>query len=320
MKKEVKLTIPYRILSFQGEPEDELYLPAFKGSTFRGVLGRTLRQALCALKTFKNCRECPLYQSCYYAYIFETIPDPSKPLPFNFHKYPSIPHPYVLEPPEEQKTVYQKGEAFTLQILLFGKATEYVPHFVLALQLAGEHGVGKGNKKFRINNYSVSTGELNITIEEPVKEASPPDQELTLDFATPLRLVYQGKLVKRLEFHYLIRNLLRRVTSIYYFHCNPHLPQIPVDSLIGFAEKVEIKEENLHWMDWERYSYRQGRRMLLGGLVGRVTFVGPLSPFYSILKAGELLHLGKNTSFGLGKYKILQEGSPYEDHLPNRKA
>jgi len=44
--------------------------------------------------------------------------------------------------------------------------------------------------------------------------------------------------------------------------------------------------------------------MKLGGLIGDIVYYGPITPFKPLLEAGELLHVGKGTSFGLGKYII----------------
>ncbi len=74
--------------------------------------------------------------------------------------------------------------------------------------------------------------------------------------------------------------------------------------LIQESEKVAIEKNSLRWWDWERYSSRQGVKMKMGGMVGEITYRGRLKPFFPILKAGEMLHVGKGTSFGLGRYKI----------------
>ncbi|GAB5046633.1 hypothetical protein TdN_10250 [Thermodesulfovibrio sp. TK110] len=83
------------------------------------------------------------------------------------------------------------------------------------------------------------------------------------------------------------------------------MPKIPAKEFINKALEVKVKDSKLRWFDWERYSYRQNRRMILGGLIGTITFEGNIGPFLSILKAGEIFHCGKNTSFGLGKYRII---------------
>ena len=47
----------------------------------------------------------------------------------------------------------------------------------------------------------------------------------------------------------------------------------------------------------------------MGGFVGDVTFEGDVQPFVQIIKAGEILHVGKGTAFGLGRYGV-QQGDP----------
>ena len=59
------------------------------------------------------------------------------------------------------------------------------------------------------------------------------------------------------------------------------------------------------WRDWTRYSTRQRAAMRMGGLVGRVELEGrALAPFWPWLQAGELVHAGKATSMGLGRYSL----------------
>jgi len=303
-----ELEIPYKIINITCEPIDELHLPSFKGSSFRGVIGRTLRQALCVLKSYKDCHQCPIYKNCYYAYIFETIPDPHKKLPFNLHKYPSIPHPFVIEPPLDNQNIYKSGETFLLKIVLIGKAVSYEPYFILAVELAGEHGIGKENRKFIIKDIS-STDILRLSVNFPLTKDVLHDQKssnVLINIHTPLRLIHNKKLVRKLEFHHIVRSLLRRITVLYYYHVSEKLPEIPAKALIELAEKVKVVDNNLKWYDWERFSYRQEKRMKLGGLIGKISFEGPIEPFFPLLKAGEILHCGKNTSFGLGKYKIVE--------------
>jgi CRISPR-associated endoribonuclease Cas6 len=126
---------------------------------------------------------------------------------------------------------------------------------------------------------------------------------LTLHFITPTRLKYDGKLSPRLEFHILIRNLLRRISLLSYFHCGEEL-NLDFKGLIENSKEIETQKEDLSWFDWERYSNRQESRMKLGGFIGSVTFRGYFEKFMPFLLLGEYVHLGKGTSFGLGKYEI----------------
>lgn len=45
--------------------------------------------------------------------------------------------------------------------------------------------------------------------------------------------------------------------------------------------------------------------MKMGGFIGSITFEGGLESFLPFLLVGEYIHVGKGTSFGLGKYEIL---------------
>jgi len=65
----------------------------------------------------------------------------------------------------------------------------------------------------------------------------------------------------------------------------------------------------LRWYEWERYSGRQETRIKMGGFVGDITFEGFIEPFMPLIKTGELLHVGKGTAFGLGKYRIVKDDS-----------
>lgn len=65
---------------------------------------------------------------------------------------------------------------------------------------------------------------------------------------------------------------------------------------------------SMGWKDWTRYSSRQKQTMSLGGVVGTLAFDN-LSPALRVfLAVGLLTHVGKNASFGLGKYVFDKKG------------
>lgn len=67
------------------------------------------------------------------------------------------------------------------------------------------------------------------------------------------------------------------------------------------AEKVRIVDADLRWFDWRRYSFRQDKAMLMGGMVGSVTYEGKIGEYMPLIEFCSEVHLGKQTSFGLGK-------------------
>ncbi|HDM76347.1 MAG TPA: CRISPR system precrRNA processing endoribonuclease RAMP protein Cas6, partial [Deltaproteobacteria bacterium] len=74
------------------------------------------------------------------------------------------------------------------------------------------------------------------------------------------------------------------------------------------AEAVETVNSELKWFDWKRYSNRQDQAMLMGGIIGSVTYRGDLGEFVPFIDFCSRVHLGKQTTFGLGKisYEILE--------------
>jgi len=130
---------------------------------------------------------------------------------------------------------------------------------------------------------------------------------LNLSFITPTRIIYKGHLTINLEFHILIRQILRRLSLLSYFHCGIDPSQWDFKGIIEKSRQVIVKQRNLTWYDWERYSFRQDTRMKMGGFVGEITFEGNIEPFMPLIRAGEVLHVGKGTAFGLGKYEIISK-------------
>ncbi|MCC6347259.1 MAG: CRISPR system precrRNA processing endoribonuclease RAMP protein Cas6 [Nitrospirales bacterium] len=313
---------------FTIEPEEPLVLPAYKGSALRGAFGHAFRKIICALRKEK-CLDCLLREKCIYSYVFETPPPSGTKI---MRKYTSAPHPFVLEPPLERKREYAPGDAVSFGLLLIGKAIDYLPYFIYAFDEMGKTGLGAGKGKFTLGSvvrqgmpgssgdetvYSADTKTfvstqnrdicLSLTMDKAVGDLSSPLRRLSLEFLTPARISYDGHLTDSLEFHVLIRNLLRRIALLCYFHCEGDPSGWDFKKIIESAEKVRIIKSDLRWHDWERYSARQDTRMKMGGVIGKITYEGEIGPFMPLIRAGEIAHVGKGTSFGLGKYGIEEQ-------------
>jgi CRISPR-associated endoribonuclease Cas6 len=251
-------------------------------------------------------------------------------------KYPFAPHPFVITPPLEGKREYRHDETLCFELTLIGKSIDYLPYFVYTFDELGRMGIGKGKGKYRLENVGQRTKvkgkEENIGERCKVKAESeemiysgkdktlrncfkvlgiddlkpfdPSPLTLHLHFLTPTRLKFDGKLSPDLEFHILFRNLLRRISLLSYFHCEGEL-SLDFKGLIEKSREVKVKKTNLSWFDWERYSNRQETKMKMGGFIGSITFEGDLEKFMPFLLLGEYIHVGKGTSFGLGKYIVM---------------
>ena len=130
-----------------------------------------------------------------------------------------------------------------------------------------------------------------------------PVHRLEINLLTPLRLKYLNELESTLPFHVLIRAALRRVSSLFAAYGDGE-PALDYRGLVGRAQEIAVEESHLHWFDWRRWSNRQDQEMLMGGLIGKISYTGDLTEFMPLLHLCEHLHLGKQTAFGLGKIKV----------------
>ena len=305
---------------------ERLGLPRYKGSTLRGGFGAVFKRTVCFQKEVKTCADCLLKANCPYAYIFETAPPQDAEV---LRTYSDVPLPFVIEPPLDTKTVYEPGETLDFGLVLVGRAINYLPYFIVVFKELGRVGLGRGRGKYTLQevaavqpldgveetiysaaNEMVCERDLSVGWKEIKAQSSKlkvQSSKVTVNFLTPTRMKHEGRFVVRPEFHVLVRNILRRVSSLYYFHCGEKW-EVDYRGIIEAAKEVRLAEARTGWVDWERYSRRQQQRMNLGGLVGQATYEGDIEPFLPLLTLGELVHVGKACVFGNGKYEVAVGG------------
>ena len=69
-------------------------------------------------------------------------------------------------------------------------------------------------------------------------------------------------------------------------------------------ELPEIVKQEVTFESVPRFSSTQGKKMSLKGIGGNVIFDYLPEKLLIALLAGEKMHIGKNTSFGFGKYVV----------------
>ena len=300
----------------QIQPETKLFLPYYKGATFRGGFGYTFRRLVCITKK-SSCQNCILTEKCIYKHVFQ--PTIQQKTIQNTKTYSELIQPFVIEPPEETKTEYTADNTLNFNLILFGKVSELLPYFILVFKELGKTGMGKTKGKYRLlkiedvfknliysgNNDTIRNIDSKLYCDKIMNGYSNISNltHLNLNFITPTRIKYNKDLVVKPEFHNIIRSLSHRISAISHFYWNKKL-NINYKQLIDQSKNIIIKKSDLRWLDWERYSTRQNTKMKLGGFVGKITYYGNFKPFLPLLLLGEYTHIGKNCTFGLGKYKI----------------
>jgi len=297
---------------FYLKAEREIYLPKFKGAAFRGLFGTVFKSVA---------REMGFSE--IYEYIFNTLNDGR----LSDYSSPFAPKPFVLEAPLTDKRVFKPGEIFRLDFILTGRAINYAPALVFIFDEAGRsYGLGKWRSS-GFGNYSLE----KVTVVNENKEAlyyqpgirqlsniipdigfdmvTPQKAESTLliiEFLTPTHIVRNGSAVEKngtnpLSFEILIRSLYRRLYYLLYFHQSQDIPEFQPEPQVS---GIKILRKNLSWKRLYHYSNRQKTRVPLYGFTGSVVFKGFWQPFWPLLKLGELLHIGKETTFGFGQYHL----------------
>lgn len=306
-------------LSISAEAGDCVRLPEYQGSALRGAFGHALKSAVCTCRDKETCNDCLLKTKCVYSYAFETpLPEDAQVLKL----YPHAPHPFTINPMiNGAGGEHHPGSEIRFGMTLIGKAIEFLPYFVYAFVQMGERGLGKGRGRFQVRRIDVLDGEgaetetvfendmlrapstfLDYPLALALAEKRRPDS-VTVRFKTPLRVKYRERLHDTPDFHILIRNLLRRISNLIYFHCGQKV-DLPFKEYIRMAEEIEMTLNETRWRDVSRYSGRQKKSMKIGGVVGKAEYQGALSLFLPMLVLGTWIHIGKGTAFGLGCYTM----------------
>lgn len=303
----MKIELPCVKLKFTFRMEEELVLPFYAGSAFRGVFGSSLRR-LCCLSGKKTCDGCGLTSSCPYAVVFESkegvIGRPT--------------NPYVIEPPLLKERVVKKGETLVFHQILFGDAVQKLSFILLAWSRGFRFGMGVNRAKAVLEAvhqvlpseevYIYGQEDDSMYPVEPIYPLEIPEREdISLSIQTPMRIQrnHHPIVPADLTFCDFISSLSRRIELLYEGHTK--MPHFVADRkrLIELASSAQEELRDLRWWDWTRWSGRQQTHIALGGVVGEWRLKGVAPELLPMLYAGEILHLGKSTVMGMGKYVIL---------------
>lgn len=291
---------------------ETVMLPQYKGSTFRGCLGDALRRRVCT-HPGADCDCCRQREPYAFSRLFNSYVSADHP---HVRKFPKSPHPYIINPLPDDKTHYEAGDAFGFELTLIGGAVNLLPELTEAFRLMGETGIGKGHGRFEalllesLDNSGEGYSPLRVFAPPPVFSMSQwpvPDtgNSITLMLETPLRLMKEGHPTgEPPSFGLLVSRLALRMGLLAHFHCR--VPWQEFDPQLDTGDVgVTTSSSRLQWVDWQRYSGTQDRRMNFDGHIGTITYEGAISEWMPLLVAGSWLHAGSTTTFGLGKYRIL---------------
>lgn len=301
--------LPAMRYRFTAELSRPLRLPPYPGSMLRGAFGHALQQLGCNHDRAGCPRHCE-HNDCRYRRIFSPSANGELSLSINGQ----LPPPYLISPlhwPNKEPVQH-----IEFNMMLFGIARNELMLIIQSWQRALATGLGKGKIPGRLVAVvaELPEGDKTIYQQGDLRLAAHPQHysipsfensnSLQLVFNSPLRLQNNGRAIAAhaLSPRRFISALLRRLTLMLEAHAVA--PVIPARELLLLADNIS-HQHTLSWFDWQRYSSHQKKEMTLGGLLGNWHWQGDMAALWPYLWAGQIVHVGKETVFGLGRYQLL---------------
>ena len=146
-----KLTgLPIARYQFTAQIQEDIWLPEYAGSLFRGQFGAALRRLSCMTRQLE-CAGCPLLETCPYTQIFQPVPPTEHPI----QNFSAIPAGYIIVPPMPKAGYSQRrrgrqflaaGDFFEFEMVLVGHVRHQLPLIIYAWQQALSRGLTKDRK------------------------------------------------------------------------------------------------------------------------------------------------------------------------------
>ncbi len=288
-------------------------LPQYLGSTWRGLIGWELQRLICPFNHHPECKTCIIQDHCPYYVLFEKET-----------RHSGVPRGYILYPP-----MYAHEGQEELEITLIGQCTRFLPVVMTSVIEGRSSGLGAECSPYDITGLweKLPDGRrqpLSPDVDAISDVAGPFPLSDWLDaccrdvfgangfqafFLTPLRLRKQGRYITKMDWPFFFTTIACRLEALNcLFHAGEPLGREIFLKLQTCFEPASRFSADLKWVDYTRFSNRQRRKVMMGGLVGATH---PLKSMPDELRswwqAASLLHAGKGASMGLGRVTLLEK-------------
>lgn len=255
--------------------------PYFIGSQIRGTFGYALKKVTCINPTY-SCEGCFATSNCLYHQFYEEKN--------SYHKY---------------RLDFELGkDYYDFSFYLFEEVCEKLPYVISAIHMMlTQNGLGKEKIKYEVfemfvNDESCMQNGKIILPKEFTKRFQIINrfENIKLKLVTPLRIKKDNRFLRsdEIELHSLINSIYQRQMKL----LGRDFKKFP------YEIKCEIINKELQYKELTRLSNRQNVTMNMGGIIGEIELKNLNKECYEVLKLGELLGVGKQTVFGLGKIEM----------------
>ena len=310
------LQIRYIKLHFTLVIMEDGRLPKSKTSALRGGMGHALLTTNCIRD--EKCEVCDFSEDC----LVQRMMYPKMEIRPEFMKTKDS-EGFVFEC-EDTREYFEAGDELDFTLILIGRTIVYFNQYLQAFNYLGMLGLGVEHVRFQIAKVTNTLGETLVEGTSVYKERltvmhvsdyvryrfSSGDIKRMLDadrcrmvFQSPLSLKFQGKMQEDFRPDALFAAIERRV---YILNCYEGLSEEGENIERPAEEHLPMVEKEKVWpVKMKRYSGTQNSKVTFSGIRGWCDLKGLDESMMQLLLAGELLHIGKNTSFGFGKYTLV---------------
>ena len=259
---------------------------SFIGSTLRGAFGMSLKKVVCINPSY-TCEGCFAKENCLF---------------YDFYELKNRAHQYRFDFEMNPKN-------YDFSLYLFEEATEKLPYVISAIhKMLTEQGLGVNRDRFEIGkilcNGKSIYHEGKFDLKDVQKQEFSPkalsnNNIITLQLLTPLRMKYQGKLLnKKPPLETLLYSITNRLAEI------NDLPR----NKLTFTPSYKEKSAKIRFVDQTRRSNRQKTKLQIGGIIGEIRYETIDEKSLILLEVGEIIGVGKQTVFGMGKIAVTTDG------------
>ncbi len=299
--------IRYVKLHFLCRLTEDCTLPANKASGLRGGMGEMLLSAHCIFPNDRKCGGCSFENECLVRRIMYS----------KFDRKPDFVTTgesigYIISC-EDYRTSLGKGDIFSFTMTLFGKTIVYFTPILMAFYSLGQVGLGREKARFVIERVTNTTGAplvegINVYKEnykvrllgDYVNYRLKMKSGSRLHFHTPLAIKYRGEELTEFDAEAIVNAAARR---LYMLDCSEGIAAEPIR--IAREQLPRITEQKVIHSKVRRYSSTHKEGIYLSGIRGDAELDGLNEEVRRLMLAAELMHLGKNTSFGFGRVTLL---------------
>ena len=307
-KKEIEqaLNIRYMKLHFTIQFVEDTVLPKNKVSALRGGMGQMLLRLNCIRD--RNCDFCDFESECI---VRRMMYSQLSQKPDYMKQGDSL--GYVFECDNYEESFYA-GDELRFNLILLGKNIVYFQQYLQAFTYLGIEGIGKNHSKFIILQITNSKNKViyednrvymeNYTIQKVIEyvdyRMKMNRNEHTIIFPAPLTVKYRGEFIREFNMDAIVAAIIRRIHMLDCFE-DLELASLEKPDLIPNWNSIEVIDTYVN-----RYSSTHDDRVKLRGIRGSMYIQELDENLKMLLLAGELIHIGKNTSFGFGKYTLVE--------------